>query len=103
MFGAFGFNLAQTGPFESTTQASQPAFGGSIIGSSAPIGAMCYCNGIWDKGGGSKFNKMQLKMAVARIKLLWNKGWVVVKQMRPDIACSFNLVKMTLLESELNI
>ncbi|KAM1142875.1 hypothetical protein ACFX2B_031461 [Malus domestica] len=65
MFGAFGFNLAQKSPFESTTQASQPAFGGR-----------------W----GSKFNKIQLKMAVARIKLLWNKRRAVVKQMRRDIA-----------------
>ncbi|KAM1270694.1 hypothetical protein ACFX2J_031587 [Malus domestica] len=47
---------------------------------------MCYCNGIWGKGGGTKFNKMKLKMAVARIKLLWNKRRAVVKQMRPNIA-----------------
>ncbi|KAM0971069.1 hypothetical protein ACFX15_018457 [Malus domestica] len=39
-----------------------------------------------DKGRGSTFNKMQLKRAVARIKLLRNKGQVVVKQMRRDIA-----------------
>ncbi|KAM1020056.1 hypothetical protein EV1_040984 [Malus domestica] len=86
MFGAFGSNLAQPSPFESPTQTSQAAFGGSIIGSSTPIGDICYCNGIWDKGGGSQFNKMQLKMAVARIKLLRNKWQVVVKQMRRAIA-----------------
>ncbi|KAM2826937.1 hypothetical protein COP1_036549 [Malus domestica] len=86
MFGAFGSNLAQPSPFESPTQTSQATFGGSIIGSSTPIGDICYCNSIWDTGGGSKFNKMQLKMAVARIKLLRNKGHVVVKQMRRVIA-----------------
>ncbi|KAM1537949.1 hypothetical protein PS1_002835 [Malus domestica] len=86
MFGAFGSNLAQPSPFESPTQTSQAAFGGGIIGSSTPIGDICYCNGIWDKVGSSKFNKMQLKMAVARIKLLRNKGQVVVKQMRRAIA-----------------
>ncbi|KAB2634215.1 chromodomain-helicase-DNA-binding protein 1-like [Pyrus ussuriensis x Pyrus communis] len=37
-------------------------------------------------GGGSKFHKMQLKMAVAQIKLLRNKRQAVVKQMRRDIA-----------------
>ncbi|KAM1633874.1 hypothetical protein TB2_011841 [Malus domestica] len=39
-----------------------------------------------DKGGGSKFHKMQLKMAVVQIKLLRNKKQAVVKQMRGDIA-----------------
>ncbi|KAM1091540.1 hypothetical protein ACFX13_019305 [Malus domestica] len=86
MLGVFRSNLARTSTFESPTQTSHAAFGGSIIGSSMPIGDMCYCNGIQDKGGGSKFNKMQLKRAVARIKLLRNKGQVVVKQMRRDIA-----------------
>ncbi|KAM2676121.1 hypothetical protein EV1_002819 [Malus domestica] len=86
MFGAFGSNLAQPSLFESPTQTSQAAFGGNIIGSSMPIGDICYCNGIWDKGGGSQFNKMQLKMAMARIKLLRNKGQEVVKQMRRTIA-----------------
>ncbi|KAM0963443.1 hypothetical protein ACFX2A_022910 [Malus domestica] len=47
---------------------------------------MCYCNDIRDKGGGSQFRKMQLKMAVAQIKLLRNKRHAVVKQLRRDIA-----------------
>ncbi|KAM1678425.1 hypothetical protein EV2_039569 [Malus domestica] len=38
VFGAFGSNPAQTSPFGSTTQASQPAFGSSIFGSSTPFG-----------------------------------------------------------------
>ncbi|KAM2878603.1 hypothetical protein FF1_014189 [Malus domestica] len=76
MFGAFGSNLAQTSPFESPTQTSQAAFGGSIIGSSTPIGDMCYCNGIWDKGGGFKFNKLQLKMVTNDVYVSEINGWV---------------------------
>ncbi|TQD79270.1 hypothetical protein C1H46_035178 [Malus baccata] len=47
---------------------------------------ICYCNGIQDKGGRSQFRKMQLKMAMAQIKLLRNKRQAVVKQLRRDIA-----------------
>lgn len=39
---------------------------------------ICYCNDIRDKGGGSQFQKMQLKIAVAEIKLLRNKRQVMV-------------------------
>ncbi|XP_015866887.3 nuclear pore complex protein NUP98A isoform X1 [Ziziphus jujuba] len=39
VFGAFGSTSTQTSPFGSTAQPSQPAFGGSIFGSSTPFGA----------------------------------------------------------------
>ncbi|XP_059662088.1 nuclear pore complex protein NUP98A isoform X2 [Cornus florida] len=39
VFSGFGSNTAQTSPFGSTFQQSQPAFGSSLFGSSTPFGA----------------------------------------------------------------
>ncbi|TYK01639.1 nuclear pore complex protein NUP98A-like [Cucumis melo var. makuwa] len=39
LFGGFGSTPAQTNPFGSTNQQSQPAFGSNVFGSSSPFGA----------------------------------------------------------------